>query len=107
MDQLDKVTVAEQVTRTSRTAGTVLGAVSGARLGSVVVPVPVLGSLVGSVAGGLMGAGAGQWLGKALYRTTKVLLWGTGLVADKAAEVAGTAAGKTEVSTPRRRRWAR
>ena len=56
----------EQAVQAGGTAGTLAGAISGARLLGGVVPIPFVGPVVGAVVGGVVGSELGRRLGKAV-----------------------------------------
>jgi uncharacterized protein YcfJ len=68
-----------------RTAGTVVGLLTGAQWGTTAIPVPFVGTLVGAVVGGMVGNEAGGFVARAILTVAGGIVQATSNVTGRAA----------------------
>jgi phage tail tape-measure protein len=66
--------MSDRAVEAGRTAGTLLGVLSGAEVGTAAIRIPVVGPLMGAFVGGLVGSSAGQVLAMLASKGSSLVL---------------------------------
>jgi phage tail tape-measure protein len=66
--------MAGRVEEAGKTAGTLVGVLSGAEVGTAAIPIPVVGTFVGALVGGMLGSSVGQLFGLIFAKGTSTIV---------------------------------
>ena len=55
--------MAGRVEEAGKTAGNLVGVLSGAEIGTAAIPIPIVGTFIGAIVGGMLGSSVGQLFG--------------------------------------------
>lgn len=86
-----------KVEETGKTAGTLVGVLSGAEVGTAAIPIPIVGTLLGALVGGMLGGSVGRWFGVIAAKGSSAIV-DTSAVA--LARVADYGAKRAEINVP-------
>src|SRR5437588_9397223 len=89
--------MAGRVEEAGKTAGTLVGVLSGAEVGTAAIPIPIVGTFIGALVGGMLGSSVGQFFGLVASKGSSAIVDTSAAALARAAEYG---ARRAELAVP-------